>query len=126
MLAVSFVGFLKPIIERRQQYYWSPWFPNQHEGFLTYPSGHVAGAAACATFAWFVLSRHTRLAALAFVVHVPWLLLRVWRIPLRSFIAFAAGSWVFACLLCVVVGLPLLQRGWVEPDGASGTRRPGN
>ena len=52
--------------------------------------------------------------ALAFVVHVPWLLLRVWRIPLRSFIAFAAGSWVFACLLCVVVGLPLLllRLGW--------------
>lgn len=70
LLAVSLAGLLKPIVERRQQYHWSPWFPNQYQGFLTYPSGHVAGSAACATFAWFVLSRHTRLAALAFVVPV--------------------------------------------------------
>jgi membrane-associated phospholipid phosphatase len=60
--------FFKPVIERRQPYHPSRWFPDRHEGYLTFPSGHVAAAAACATFAWFVLNRRTRFAALAFVV----------------------------------------------------------
>ncbi|HEV7526054.1 MAG TPA: phosphatase PAP2 family protein [Acidimicrobiia bacterium] len=67
---VAAENLFKPLIERRQPYHWSPWFPDQHLGFITFPSGHVAGAAACATFAWFVLSRRTRLAALAFALPI--------------------------------------------------------
>jgi membrane-associated phospholipid phosphatase len=68
LTAVSAEHLFKPLVERRQPYHWSPWFPDQHLGFVTFPSGHVAGAAACAMFAWFVLGRRTPFAALAFLV----------------------------------------------------------
>ena len=66
--AVAAEHLFKPFVERRQPYHWSPWFPDHHRGFVTFPSAHVTAAAACAMFAWFVLSRYTRLALFVFVV----------------------------------------------------------
>jgi membrane-associated phospholipid phosphatase len=60
---------LKPIIERRQVFRWYPWFhPRSHLGSLSFPSGHVAAAAACATFVWFVLERRTQFALVVFAI----------------------------------------------------------
>ena len=66
----------KPIVERRETFHPWPWFPNVHQGAVTFPSGHVAAAAACATFAWFVFGRG-RLALICFVVplFVAWAML---------------------------------------------------
>lgn len=47
-------------------------------------------------------------AALAFVVYVPWLLLHLLHTPLQPFVALTAGTWLFAVMFCVAVGLPLL------------------
>ena len=53
-------------------------------------------------------------AALALAVYVPWLLLHVLHAPLRPFVTLTAGTWVFAVIFCVAVGLPLLipLLGW--------------
>jgi len=60
---------LKPIIERRREVHGHHFFhPNVHLGTLTYPSGHVAAAAACAAFAWFVFGRHRPAMLAVFVV----------------------------------------------------------
>lgn len=69
--AIAAEHVLKPIVERRRVYHWYPWFhPRGGLGSLSFPSGHVAAAAACATFAWFVLARHTRAAAIVFAVPI--------------------------------------------------------
>jgi undecaprenyl-diphosphatase len=61
---------LKPLIGSRQALRQYRWF-HPTIGSLTFPSGHVTAAAACATFAWFVLHRHTAvLAPLVFAVPV--------------------------------------------------------
>jgi membrane-associated phospholipid phosphatase len=60
---------LKPIVERRRAFHHHQFFhPNVHLGTLTYPSGHVAAAAACAAFAWFVIGRRHPATFLVFVV----------------------------------------------------------
>lgn len=59
----------KPLVDRSQPFRPWTWSPVVHPDFLMFPSGHVAAAAACATFAWFVLGR-TRLALLVFVVPI--------------------------------------------------------
>lgn len=60
----------KPLVARRQLFHLMPWHPNQQSRFETFPSGHVAAAAACAMFAWLVFSRRTPFAVLAFLVPV--------------------------------------------------------
>ena len=60
---------LKPIVERRREFHGHRFFhPNVHLGTLTFPSGHVAAAAACATFAWFVVGRRHPTTFSVFVV----------------------------------------------------------
>jgi membrane-associated phospholipid phosphatase len=62
---------LKPIVERRREFHRHQFFhPNVHLGTLTFPSGHVAAAAACAAFAWFVIGRRHPAIFLVFVVPV--------------------------------------------------------
>lgn len=66
---VAAENVLKPFIDARQRserYYWTG--PELHLGSLTFPSGHVTGAMACATFAWLLFHRRTHLVALAFAV----------------------------------------------------------
>ncbi len=60
---------LKPLIDARQRSEYYGWDgPTLHLGSLTFPSGHVTGATACAMFAWFLFHRRSELAALFFVV----------------------------------------------------------
>ena len=70
LATVAAEHLFKPLVERRQTFHWWPWFPGRHVGYVTFPSGHVTAAGACAMFAWFVLGPRTRLAVLAFVVPV--------------------------------------------------------
>jgi membrane-associated phospholipid phosphatase len=68
---VTAENILKPIIDARQRSEWYPWTgPVLHLGSLTFPSGHVTGATACATFGWFLFHRRTPLAALGFALPV--------------------------------------------------------
>lgn len=60
---------LKPLIDARQRSEYYGWDgPTLHLGSLTFPSGHVTGATACAMFAWFLFHRRSEFAALFFVV----------------------------------------------------------
>lgn len=68
---VAAENVLKPFIDARQRSEWYPWTgPVLHLGSLTFPSGHVTGATACATFAWFLFHRRTPLAVLAFALPI--------------------------------------------------------
>ncbi len=68
---VAAENVLKPLIDARQRSEFYPWgAPVLHFGSLTFPSGHVTGATACATFVWFLFHRRTPLVILAFVLPV--------------------------------------------------------
>jgi uncharacterized protein len=52
--------------------------------------------------------------ALALTVYVSWSLLHYWHAPLRSFVTILVGTWVPACLICIMAGLPLLATVLVQ------------